>query len=129
MSLVRVYLAISFFIHMQLSVCIEKTVGIERDSVKGIASGYFQSHSNYYLQVPVLRSVFVQDAAACSRECVLQQNCFSVNVAVNLDEHKKLRFCELLATTSYYEQENFRPHPFFHHFSTLQVSEIFAIST
>ena len=96
----------------------------ERDSGKGIASGYFQSHSNHYLQVSVLRSVFVQDAAACSRECVRQPNCFSVNVAVNLDEHKKLRLCKLLATTSYYAQENLRPHPFFHHYSTIRASEV-----
>ena len=95
--------------------------GIEPDLSKGTARGYFFAHFNHYLQVPVLRSVIVCDDIACSRECLRDTSCFSFNLAVNSDQGKNLRLCELLATTYYYAHESYMPQPSFHHFS-VQVS-------
>ena len=117
MALNKAYFFVSFLVQIQHSYLEQN--GIERNTSAGTASGIFQFYSHHYLQVPVLSSVFVYDDTECSRECLREINCFSFNVAVNSEQEKNLRVCELLATTNYYAQEKFTPRSSFHHFVCL----------
>ena len=120
MALNKAYFFVSFLVQIQHSYLEQN--GIERNTSAGTANGIFQFYSHHYLQVPVLSFVFVYDDTECSRECLREINCFSFNLAVNSEQEKNLRVCELLATTNYYAQEKFTPRSSFHHFSTIRVS-------
>lgn len=101
-----------------------KTVEANKEnSFQKSRGAYFQCYLHHYLQAPVLRSLLVYDDMECSRECLRELKCFSFNVAVNSDQGKNSRLCELLATTKYYFHDKFTPRSSFRHFSTIRVSQ------
>ena len=88
--------------------------GSLRSDVKNHAE--FIEHVHSFLDIPPVGSIKVHDSMACTLHCLRNEQCYSVNFAIDFDD--KGHVCELLPSDKYHSPYKFQQNvDSFHHYS------------
>ena len=97
-------------------------LGLSRGSLPGLKFVNFKLDMFSFLNITSLGSDLVDDQMDCGFTCLEIPLCFSYNVAAFSDINGKL-LCELLPSDKFNNSDNFTSSPFYHHFSSIPVSQ------